>query len=246
MGEWFDKHLQGKVHVGPERGKGVFHITTDGVPKRRGDAVHGPSVGVESLDAKSRGTANPHDVNAYETTKALPLSEAERQYLLAVARGEGYYGLGWTAGAGQGSHNWGAVQGTGDAGSFPHLDHHADGTPYTAPFKAYSSDAAGAGDMARILIKPNVKAALAKGSLRQAVYAQHSNGYFELDPEKYLSAVMKNYNTLANSVFPKRLLSEKGGPKGGVLGQVAIAGGVLAGGTWAVNKIKAMRKGRIA
>lgn len=133
--------------------------------------------------------------------RAAPaMTDRERQYALTVARGEGFYGLGWPQGQGAGSNNWGAVQGVGDAGSFDHIDHHADGTPYTGKFKKYSTREKGFLDMANILLKPNVKAALAGGSLHDAVFAQHSNGYFELDPAKYLSAVEKNYAQLKVNV----------------------------------------------
>lgn len=167
---------------------------------------------------------------AYEVSKrALPnLSEAERQYALAVARGEGFYGKGWT-GAGVGSNNWGAVQGTGDAGSFQHLDHHADGTPYTTAFKRYSTPEKGFADMAAILLKPNVKAALAKGNLHDAVFSQHANRYFELAPEKYLEAVQRNYAQLTANMGWKELLSLAGaGVAGVVIGAVVMALGLGA------------------
>jgi hypothetical protein len=180
-----------------------------------GEEVVSARFGAEqSATASSRGTAKPADVHAYAVAQRAGknLTEAERHYVLAVARGEGYYGLGWKPGQGAGSHNWGAVQGQGPAGSFMHLDHHADGTPYHAPFKAYNNDEEGFADMAHVLLKSNVRAAIRKGSLRDAVFAQHANRYFELDPEKYLSAVMKNYNALVLAhVVPKRLLTEKGG-----------------------------------
>jgi peptidoglycan hydrolase-like protein with peptidoglycan-binding domain len=131
--------------------------------------------------------------------RALPaISEAERQYLVTVARGEGFYGKGWGSdpARGAGSNNWGAVQGKGDAGSFQHIDHHADGTAYTTAFKRYGSPEKGAVDMARILLKANVAAALRAGDLEGAVKAQHSNGYFELSPDKYLAAVRQNYGIL--------------------------------------------------
>lgn len=181
-----------------------------------------------ALNATARGAGTPTDANAYRTVQQIAgLTEPERQYLLAVARGEGYYGLGWSAGNGKGSHNWGAVQGSGSAGSFQHLDHHADGTPYTTAFKAYRTDAEGASDMARILLKPNVKAILNKnGSLHDAVYQQHANGYFELAPDKYLAAVSRNYGSIAG-MFQKAYLSEQGKAVLAVgLGLAALAGAV--------------------
>jgi len=168
------------------------------------------------------------DSNAFAAVQQLSgLTPEEQQYLLTVARGEGFYGLGWgnpspktvsdsqsfglDPMAGVGSKNWGAVQGIASAGSFKHVDYHANGTPYVGIFKKYSSDAEAAADVARILLKPNVKSALASGSLNDAVLAQHANGYFELDPKLYLAAVKKNYDTLVSNLGWPRLLDIKGG-----------------------------------
>lgn len=160
------------------------------------------------------------DSDAFLAAQKLPgLTPGEQQYLLAVARGEGRFGLGWDSvpapntlfasqtaalglvgNEGSGSNNWGAVQGTGSAGNFPHLDHDSHGKPYKGIFKRYTTSQEGAVDMARILLKPNVKDAIAKGDMRGAVYAQHANGYFELAPDKYLSAVKGNYDSLAKSL----------------------------------------------
>ncbi len=186
------------------------------------------------LNAAARGAASPADINAAAVVDrvgtAMGLSKQEKQYAMTVARGEGHYGLGWKAGEGAGSHNWGAVQGTGSAGSFVHKDTHADGTVYTTNFKAYKSDDDGFADMAKILLKPNVRAALAKGSLRDAVFTQHSNGYFELDPEKYLAAVTRNYNALVDGLGWTRFLSEHGKSSlvAGVVAALAAAGGFYA------------------
>lgn len=150
------------------------------------------------------------------------LTEGERQYLLTVAQGEGGFGRGWdnpsaktvaesaqfglTGHEGKDSKNWGAIQGIGSAGSFFHVDHHKDGKVYKGTFKSYRTDTDAAADIARTLLKPNVKAALAKGSLHDAVFAQHANGYFELDPNEYLVSVIRNYNQLSDSLGWKPLL----------------------------------------
>lgn len=184
------------------------------------------------------------DTDAFKTVQSLPLTDAERQYLLTVARGEGFYGLGWgnnpatlkkseemgiDGKAGVGSNNWGAVQGIGNAGSFPHVDYHSDGSPYIGNYRKYKTSADGAADMARILLKPNLKAALNSGiyigpkklpdetplsgmnlgPLKAAVYTQHDNRYFELNPDKYLSAVSKNYEKLTAALQWPRLLDKK-------------------------------------
>jgi hypothetical protein len=151
------------------------------------------------------------DSKAYALAKAAApsLTEAELQFALTVSRGEGFYGKGWK-GEGVGSKNWGAVQGTGPAGSFSNKDHHADGKAYVGKFKRYLTDEQGFLDMARILLKQNVRDALARGSLRDAVFAQHSNRYFELAPAKYLQAVLRNYAAAAANTGWPVILSESG------------------------------------
>lgn len=166
--------------------------------------------------------------------------EPERQYLQAVARGEGFYGLGWgnpsantielsrslglTGLEGKGSNNWGADQGQGTAGSFPHVDfgwRNPDGTPwdgkgsrvwkaYVGQYAKYNTRLEGLTRFSRILLKDNVREALARGSLRDAVYAQKANRYFELDPDKYLSAVRRNYGILTTNLAWTPALTEEG------------------------------------
>ena len=170
---------------------------------------------------------NLNDTWAYAVAKnaAPSMPEPHRQYALAVARGEGRYGKGWGAdpALGAGSNNWGAVQGTGDAGAFQHIDHHADGTQYSTNFKRYSTPENGFLDMAHILLKPNVTAALNKGNLHDAVFAQHSNGYFELAPDKYLASVVRNYGQLTTNLGWKKYLAENGiSIIGKVLGLVGL------------------------
>jgi hypothetical protein len=164
------------------------------------------------------------DQDAFKAALALNLSPEATQYLVTVARGEGFYGLGWgnpspktiadskpfglTGFEGTDSNNWGADQGQGTAGSFPHVDYHKDGSVYVGQYAAYKSAADAAARMARILLKPNVLLALSQGDLHGAVMAQHANGYFELAPEKYYAAVVRNYRALLqNLAWPNLLLN---------------------------------------
>lgn len=175
------------------------------------------------------------------------LTEAEKQYALTVARGEGFYGMGWK-GAGKGSNNWGAVQGTGSAGFFEHIDHHADGKAYTGKFKRYKTPEEGFADMARILFNggkrgpvgaAEIKGALKRGSLKDAVFAQHKNGYFELDPNKYLQAVLRNYGTLSANLRWPELLSVDGKTGGGSFPIILGAGvGLLGFGAYMLWKLR--------
>lgn len=184
------------------------------------------------------------DATARQVIERLPgLTEAERQYLQAVARGEGFYGLGWatpskqtqelsrkvglTGFEGAGSRNWGAEQGQGTAGSFPHIDFHRDGSMFVGQYAKYADDLSSVTRFAKILLKPNVRAALVRGSLREAVFAQHANKYFELDPEKYLTAVLRNYSKIGAALQWRPVLSEHG--DGGPLSEADAAPQALKG-----------------
>lgn len=226
-------------------------LVADGIP---GPLTLG-SMGISgALNAASStmGSTTPAsaaaDAKAYAVAKKaapkLNMTEKEIQYVVSVARGEGHYGSGWanpspktqelsaryglTGFEGKDSNNWGAVQGTGNAGSFPHVDTHADGTPYVSNYKRYATPEDGFLDMARIILNggkrgaagaAEIKAAIAQGNLRKAVFAQHSNGYFELNPESYLSAVLRNYNGIMAGVKWPKVLAENGIT-------VAVAGGI--------------------
>lgn len=183
------------------------------------------------------------DTDAFRAVQQLPgLTPAEQQYLLTVSRGEGFYGLGWgnpnkvtiaeserfgiDPKAGVGSNNWGAEQGSGSAGFFPHVDTHADGTFYVGKYKRHATPSEGAASIGRILLKPNVREALRTGvyvgqrrpllankrltPLEAAVLSQYENRYFELDPAKYTEAVKRNYGILtANLNWPSLLLQQE-------------------------------------
>lgn len=228
------------------------------------DGVVGPASWTAALGTKMPKVTQKTpqasvDQQAYEVAKrAAPnMPEKHRQYTLSVARGEGFYGRGWGSispeaakyglrgDEGLGSNNWGAVQGTGSAGAFKHVDYgwkNVDGQrvwkSYTANYKRYATPEEGYLDMARIILNggkrgaagaADIKAALDKGSLKDAVFAQHANGYFELAPEKYLAAVTRNYDILSANTDWSRTLSEKGGMIAKVLGWVGLGAALLIG-----------------
>lgn len=218
---------------------------------------------------------NPSDVRAYQVAKraAPTMPEPELQYALTVARGEGHYGAGWSAPPrdpvalafakskgltgteGAGSNNWGAEQGAGDAGSFPHVDfgwRNPDGSPWdrkgprvwlpyigkykrhSTPEKGFLSVAStifGGGQRGAVGAK-EIKDAVARGDLKAAVYAQHANGYFELAPDEYLKAVERNYADLTSALNWRRLLSGAVASGGGVLLALLFTTGVTAAVWW--------------
>jgi hypothetical protein len=103
--------------------------------------------------------------------------------------------------------------GQGSAGSFPHIDHHADGSAYVGHYRRHATPEEGAASMAKVVLSglkrkevgaKEIRAAINSGNLKKAVYAQHANGYFELAPEKYYASVKQNYAVLtANVEWPK-------------------------------------------
>lgn len=180
------------------------------------------------------------DSDAFEVVQRLPgLTPPEQQYLLTIARGEGFYGLGWgnpsahtievseqfgiDPKAGVGSNNWGAEQGSGSAGSFPHVDfgwRNPDGTPwngkgpkewlpYVGRYKRHNTPEEGAASIARVLLKDNVRAAVNAGNLNAAVLAQKANRYFELSAKEYYEAVKRNYVLLTQKLNWTPLLEAK-------------------------------------
>lgn len=237
-------------------------LTADGVPGPMTLSALGIS-GANEVVSSTMGHTMPQndaiDAEAYAVAqkggKEMGLTEQEIQYVVAVAKGEGGYGKGWahpsaktielskkhglTGNEGANSNNWGAVQGSGTAGSFPHVDSgwmvpDANGNPtskhwpgsgpkvwgdYVANYKAYATPEDGFKDMARIILgggkrkaagAAEIKTAIDKGNLHDAVYAQHANGYFELGPDKYLSAVMSNYTKIMNGIGWPKVLDEYG------------------------------------
>ena len=162
-------------------------------------------------------------------TRALPQEpRAALHVAVLVGRTETHYGDNWDA-LGAGSNKWGAVQATDmSQPAFPHLDHHADGSPYMAAFRKYPTPEAGFKDMAFTVLKPNVVEAAERGDGTLAVHAMHDNGYFELDPAKYAAAMEKQYNAFLASTGEERLLSFDGTAPAASGEAPAAAGGVSA------------------
>jgi len=194
--------------TGPKAGPAPSGPTSPAAPPPRPNA--GPGKG----DAWARDVVT----KAFALVVGRAPTLAERQAVQAVTRFEGGYGSGWGSSGGAGSNNWGAVQGSGSAGSFQHVDTHADGSKYTTAFKRYSSAEEGAADVVRLLttLRPWVLHVLGSGSataqateMRRHVKigepmwpggpkAERENwGYMEAAVPMYASAIARNARELA-------------------------------------------------
>lgn len=238
-------------------------LAPDGVvgPQTWAVALAQPGEPVKAPPVTSPTPQANTDAAAYRVAVSakLPLTEKEVQYALAVARGEGFYGKGWghpsqrtqedskkfglTGFEGKNSNNWGAEQGTGNAGSFPHVDYHADGKAYVGQYRKHATPEDGFRSFAKVLYSGGkrkdegaaaIRKAIAASDLHQAVLEQHANGYFELNPEKYFEAVQRNYDTLTANIGWPKLLAAGAASVGGsgsigiVVGlALALTGGLL-------------------
>jgi hypothetical protein len=120
-------------------------------------------------------------------------SETEAQGVQAVASLETNYGRG------QGRNNWGSVHASGgDCTSGTDTD--AGGKRYTTCFKNYASPQAGAVDLIRTMVKPNVAGPLRSGSASRVARAMHANRYFELDPSAYAERIEARAKIIAGAL----------------------------------------------
>lgn len=114
--------------------------------------------------------------------RALPdLTPAESLAVRCVAVLETNYGAGWKRPGSTDSLNWGAITGTYDGQYFEHEDSRNDGgtvVKYTTKFKKYPSHEAAAVDLARVMLKPNVRAACASGDFAKISVAMRENRYY--------------------------------------------------------------------
>jgi peptidoglycan hydrolase-like protein with peptidoglycan-binding domain len=234
-------------------------LVADGVV---GPATWSLALGTTVTKTVQKTAQAPTDIKAYEIAKkaAPELTERELQYVLTVARGEGFYGLGWanpsektiiasqrhglTGYEGKDSKNWGAEQGTGSAGSFMHVDYRADGSEYVGKYKRWNTDEEGFNSMKRIILggglrkaagAAEIKKAINEGNLSAAVAAQRANGYFELALDKYLAAVTRNYDILSANIGWKKVLTPKGSTILKILGAIGLAG-IVAVGMYTIRK----------
>src|SRR5208337_248980 len=243
-GKWGDKSKAACIAF--QKSKGLI---ADAVPGTKTLAA----LGITSTISSSMD--HTIDAAAYSIAKKAGaqtgMTEQEIQYVVSVAKGEGGYGNSWghpsaktlqesktfgiTGYEGVGSNNWGAIQGTGSAGTFPHVDHDSKGKAYLGHYKKYKTSEEGFLDMAHTILgggpirkavgAAEIQQAIAQGNLHDAVYAQHANRYFELNPEDYLSTVVDNYNKLMDNTGWPKLLDQYGITPA----RVTLGSGILLG-----------------
>jgi hypothetical protein len=168
--------------------------------------------------------ALPHDyargilldawTNVVGTTPSLQAIQAVQ----AIALHETGYGGNW-GGAGVGSHNWGAeqchqvgnvpdcdpAQATCPGGSFPHIDHHADGSCYVSCFCSFPDDTTGARHFVQTLtsiLKRNGQTldVLESGDATAIANQMRANGYFEAPAASYASAIANGAKSIASAL----------------------------------------------
>jgi hypothetical protein len=169
----------------------------------------------------------------------LGVTPLESAFLRGVAWHETNYSNGWKPGKGAGSFNMGSITTSKpDALSFQHEDSRFDPkkgavVKYTTYFKGYPTAEAGFRDLQRQVLKPNVKAALAKDGIRGGVEAMYANKYFlgtKAKPEDniadYYGAVTRALDTFSKATGEQISALAKSA-KGHLVG--ILSGAVLAG-----------------
>jgi hypothetical protein len=130
------------------------------------------------------------------------LTPAESQFLRSVDNAESNYGQGWVALARKldmpdpeqyaNVNNWGAItapKSTSDDTSFFMRDRR---------WRRYASPEEGLKDSARLVLKPNVKAALSRGDGAGAVRAMGDNGYY-IEPRIAKASQIDQYRKFIES-----------------------------------------------
>lgn len=191
-------------------------------------------------------------VKAKLATDAIPgITPAESAFIRSVAWHETNYGTGWgntpPPNGGAGSFNMGAIT-TASPGplDFQHKDSRNDTgqvVTYTTWFKGYPSFQAGMNGLAQQVLKPNVKAAIAKNAKNPAaaldagVQGMYDNHYFlGIHPRNiasgnaanvadYFSAVSKAFATISSNTGEQWVAAGIGAGTAGLLG-------LLAWGAW--------------
>lgn len=96
---------------------------------------------IRGLSRVGASASTVAEANAVVHARAGDWTDAQRQMALAIGRLESGFGVdgSWLLEDGTPSYNWGALTGSGTAGSLKHGDNEPDGTPVTYSFQAFHS-----------------------------------------------------------------------------------------------------------
>jgi hypothetical protein len=211
-------------------------------------AAPAPVAAAKPAAGAAAASVPPAAANQHTRAKAivdgLGLTPNESKFTRMVAWHETNNGQGWPQGAGAGSFNMGAITTkTAGAPNFQHKDSRNDAgklVEYVTWFKGYPSFQAGMKGLADFLLKPNVKAALARNDFAGAVRAQYENGYFtgvnrrdtpegnEKNVADYIAATQRAWKTIAANTGETLPTLESG--TGIVVETVVVA--VVGGALW--------------
>ena len=136
-----------------------------------------------------------------------PITPGEIKALAGVACLETSYGDGWK-GAGKGSFNMGAIQGTGPAGSFVYTDTHPNAggtnTPYQIAFRRYRSVVEGWADLVNVVYvnrgRARVREAAKAGDWYGVSKALHETGYYEGYGRTEAERVANHHRALSRAI----------------------------------------------
>lgn len=136
--------------------------------------------------ARSSGTRTSgfsSDVTTADATVRAVLGDVApslRHVILAIGFFESGYGLAgsWLRSDGSPSYNWGALVGSGTAGSISHHDVDRDGHPYTTDFQAHASMADGLRSFMKTFSRDEAVAPATRGDATAVAEALYRHGYF--------------------------------------------------------------------
>jgi hypothetical protein len=191
----------------------------------------------------SRYAQNRADlVQAFQEIHGRDPSLEEAQIIQSIGEAETGFGTGWGSdpAKGAGSHNIGAVQGTGSAGYFEHGDSNQRVSPpvhYTTKFKKYYSDVEGVADVVRFVTtnRPLVWEYIKNGDYMGAGIQMGLPPIYHQTPGEVYGAALLRCGTRIASALKEPLVSAKNTSIGGYT-QVLITGLAAVGTYYAVTK----------
>ena len=149
-------------------------------------------------------------VEAFGARGIAPSAHA-LQAVQAIANLESFYGAS--------RNNWGSIQCRNAIPPCPPecselTDKHANGEPYQACYRVYSTPLDGASDLVRLLYsRPLIRAALeSEKSAGELAQAMRKSGYFEAPADRYASGIRERAKIVAYDLREPYLLGGRAAP----------------------------------